>query len=239
MEFLFGEGQYGLRILAAAFLVLASIGVLVWLVHVFRSERTRAASRRARQPRLAVIDAATVDGRRRLVLIRRDNVEHLLMIGGQADIVVESNIVRATAREPALARPPAFAEATQQPAAIQLETAPPYTPPRLQQEPVFQRTEAEPPVPLASRQPAPRAFAPEPQLPGVAAEAVFTPAAEAQRLVEALLLRRHQPRTGLTPSPETQPEADAERKYVGAAGLARGGAKLDREGKMASPRSKR
>ena len=101
---------------------------------------------------------------------------------------------------------------------------------------MFQRTEAEPPVPLASRQPAPRAFAPEPQLPGVAAKAVFTPAAEAQRLVEALLLRRHQPRTGLTPSPETQPEADAERKYVGAAGLARGGAKLDREGKMASPR---
>src|SRR5215831_18469530 len=136
MEFLFGEGQYGLRILAAAFLVLASIGVLVWLVHVFRSERTRAASRRARQPRLAVIDAATVDGRRRLVLIRRDNVEHLLMIGGQADIVVESNIVRATAREPALARPPAFAEATQQPAAIQLETAPPFTRPRPQREPV-------------------------------------------------------------------------------------------------------
>ena len=29
-----------------------------------------------------MIDAATVDGRRRLVLIRRDNVEHLLMIGG-------------------------------------------------------------------------------------------------------------------------------------------------------------
>ena len=61
----------------------------------------------------------------------------------------------------------------------------------------------------------------------------------AQRLVEAVLLRRRPPRSGLTPSPETQPEADAERKYVGAAGLARGGAKLDREGKMASPRSKR
>jgi len=179
-----------------------------------------------RQPRLAVIDAATVDGRRRLVLIRRDNVEHLLMIGGPTDIVIEQNMVRATAREPALARPAAFAE--------QLEPAPPFAPPRRQQEPVFQRTEAKQPVPrpvdrLASDQPAR-------ELPGAAAEAVFTPAAEAQRLVEALLLRRHQPRTGLTPSPETQPEADAERKYVGAAGLARGGAKLNREGKMASPR---
>ena len=37
---------------------------------------------RGRMPRLAVIDAAAVDGRRRLVLVRRDNVEHLLMIGG-------------------------------------------------------------------------------------------------------------------------------------------------------------
>jgi flagellar protein FliO/FliZ len=36
-----------------------------------------------------------VDGRRRLVLVRRDNIEHLLMIGGPTDIVVESNIVRA------------------------------------------------------------------------------------------------------------------------------------------------
>jgi hypothetical protein len=44
-----------------------------------------------------VIDAASVDGRRRLVLIRRDNVEHLMMIGGPNDLVVEPNIVRATA----------------------------------------------------------------------------------------------------------------------------------------------
>jgi hypothetical protein len=57
-------------------------------------------------PRLAVIDAAAVDGRRRLVLVRRDNVEHLLMIGGPTDIVVEPNIVRATpAREQAAQRP--------------------------------------------------------------------------------------------------------------------------------------
>jgi hypothetical protein len=50
-----------------------------------------------------VIDAAAVDGRRRLVLVRRDNVEHLLMIGGPADLVVEPNIVRA--RRSATRRP--------------------------------------------------------------------------------------------------------------------------------------
>src|SRR6185312_10695134 len=55
-----------------------------------------------------VIDAATVDGRRRLVLIRRDNIEHLLMIGGPTDVVVEPNIVRAVgARETARVAPAA------------------------------------------------------------------------------------------------------------------------------------
>jgi hypothetical protein len=53
------------------------------------------AASRGRQPRLAVIDAAAVDARRKLVIIRRDNVEHLLMIGGPTDVVVETNIVRA------------------------------------------------------------------------------------------------------------------------------------------------
>src|SRR5437879_463071 len=60
-------------------------------------------------PRLAVIDAAAVDGRRRLVLVRRDNVEHLLMIGGPSDIVVEPNIVRAMPGRDQMAPRPAVA----------------------------------------------------------------------------------------------------------------------------------
>src|ERR1700719_1223818 len=65
------------------------------LVPRFATNRLGANTNRGRMPRLAVIDAAAVDGRRRLVLVRRDNIEHLLMIGGPTDIVVESNIVRA------------------------------------------------------------------------------------------------------------------------------------------------
>jgi len=80
--------------------VLALIGLAAWLVRRFAGSRLGANTNRSRMPRLAVIDAAAVDGRRRLVLVRRDNIEHLLMIGGPTDIVVESNIVRAThARE--------------------------------------------------------------------------------------------------------------------------------------------
>ncbi|KJC35116.1 flagellar biosynthetic protein FliO [Bradyrhizobium sp. LTSP857] len=83
--------------IVAFIVVLALIGVAAWLVRRFATTRLGANTQRGRMPRLAVIDAAAVDGRRRLVLVRRDNVEHLLMIGGPTDIVVEPNIVRAAA----------------------------------------------------------------------------------------------------------------------------------------------
>src|SRR5260370_15587398 len=86
-----------LTFLFAFIAVLALIGVAAWLVRRFATNRLGANTNRGRMPRLAVIDAAAVDGRRRLVLVRRDNIEHLLMIGGPTDIVVESNIVRAQA----------------------------------------------------------------------------------------------------------------------------------------------
>lgn len=79
----------------AFIVVLALIGLTAWLVRRFGGNRLGANANRGRMPRLAVIDAAAVDGRRRLVLVRRDNIEHLLMIGGPTDIVVEQNIVRA------------------------------------------------------------------------------------------------------------------------------------------------
>jgi flagellar protein FliO/FliZ len=75
--------------------VLALFGAGAWLFRRFAGSRLGTNANRGRLPRLAVIDAAAVDGRRRLVLVRRDNIEHLLMIGGPTDIVVEPNIVRA------------------------------------------------------------------------------------------------------------------------------------------------
>ncbi len=44
------------------------------------------------EPRLAVMEQASVDGRRKLVLIRRDDVEHLIMTGGPVDVVIETGI---------------------------------------------------------------------------------------------------------------------------------------------------
>ena len=53
------------------------------------------------EPRLGVVEQASVDARRRLVLIRRDGVEHLIMTGGPVDVVIETGI---QAREPAPAQ---------------------------------------------------------------------------------------------------------------------------------------
>jgi flagellar protein FliO/FliZ len=49
---------------------------------------------RTRQPRLGIVDIYDLDRQRQLVLLRRDNVEHLLLIGGPNDVMVETNIVR-------------------------------------------------------------------------------------------------------------------------------------------------
>ncbi|WP_310619214.1 flagellar biosynthetic protein FliO [Flexibacterium corallicola] len=59
-----------------------------------RLARTTYRGSRNRQPRIAIMDAADVDNRRRLLLIRRDNVEHLILVGGHNDVVVEQNIIR-------------------------------------------------------------------------------------------------------------------------------------------------
>ncbi len=112
-ETLFGaEIPLAVRFFLAFLIVLGLIGAAAWAVRRFGSGRYRGAGQRGRQPRLAVIDQASVDARRRLILIRRDNVEHLLLIGGPTDVVVEPNIVRAmpASRDAPAARAPAVAE---------------------------------------------------------------------------------------------------------------------------------
>lgn len=122
MHSLFGlELQPPVNFIVAFVVVLALIGAAAWAVRRFGATRLEAAAR-GRQPRLAVIDSAAVDGRRKLVIVRRDNVEHLLMIGGATDVVVETNIVRAgtTATRDA----PAVREAPALRASVPVETLP-------------------------------------------------------------------------------------------------------------------
>ncbi len=69
--------------------------VLLVLIRIVRNitSGTFVAGGRNRKTRLAVMDATAVDSQRRLVLVRRDDVEHLILMGGPTDVVVEQNIV--------------------------------------------------------------------------------------------------------------------------------------------------
>jgi flagellar protein FliO/FliZ len=120
------------RFVVAFLLVLGLIGAGALLWRRFGTGPLRTVGPRGRQPRLAVIDVAAVDARRRLVLIRRDNTEHLLMIGGPTDLVVEPNIARAGAgaavREPR-ASPVADAPARPSPLDDRPGWPPPIEPP--------------------------------------------------------------------------------------------------------------
>ncbi len=68
--------------------------ILLVVIRTLRSFRsgTFVLGGRNRRTRLAVMDATPVDSRRRLVLVRRDDVEHLILIGGPTDVVVEQDI---------------------------------------------------------------------------------------------------------------------------------------------------
>lgn len=88
-------GAYGNKLIVAVVgvgLALLVLVIVLWIIRRRGGSSPFIRGGRNRQPRLQVLDATAVDARRRLVLVRRDNVEHLVMIGGPTDIVIESGI---------------------------------------------------------------------------------------------------------------------------------------------------
>ena len=87
--------------LVAAALAFLAAAVLLSVIFRFAFGRRLRLPRngKARLPRLGTVDAFDLDGKRQLVIIRRDNVEHLLMIGGPNDLVIKSQIIRAESRK--------------------------------------------------------------------------------------------------------------------------------------------
>jgi flagellar protein FliO/FliZ len=147
-------GMPGVAQLVGAFLlVLVLFGAFALLWRRFEAGPLRAMGPRGRQPRLAVLDVAAVDARRRLVLIRRDNIEHLLMIGGPTDLVVEPNIARvatsSATREP---RPNPIADIPSRPGPVDGPGWPPPIEPSLRVarplDPLASQPETERPEPL-------------------------------------------------------------------------------------------
>ena len=106
-----------------AAIVLAAVILVVVVLRMLIGRRVHpAGAARTRQPRLGVVDAFDLDRQRQLVLVRRDNVEHLILIGGPSDVLIEATIVRAGAE--ARARPAAGGDESGPAPAAQAPLAP-------------------------------------------------------------------------------------------------------------------
>ncbi len=119
-------GETGAKYAIWGGLGLAALIVLLLLIVVIRRifgssfNMNGTADRRNRPPRLGVNDFFNLDRHgRRLVIVRRDNVEHLVLIGGPNDLLIEQNIIRGLRPElPVVdnaSRPTVSSRATDQP----------------------------------------------------------------------------------------------------------------------------
>jgi len=79
-----------LRFAGALVFVLALIGGVSWAARRYLAIAGTSAG--AGRRRLAVTESVLIDGKSRLVLVRRDDREHLLVVGPTSTVVVESNI---------------------------------------------------------------------------------------------------------------------------------------------------
>ncbi len=88
---LFGgsENSWLTAIFALAAVIVAIVLVL-WLLKLVAKASGNVT--RGRNRRLAVVDSLALDPKRQLLISRRDNIEHLILVGGPQDVVVESGI---------------------------------------------------------------------------------------------------------------------------------------------------
>ena len=84
------DGDVLLRFFLALVFTLSLIGLLYWLVRRYVPSRMLPVGGTAN--RLQILEVRSLDARRKLVLVRRDSVDHLLLLGSQSDLVIESGI---------------------------------------------------------------------------------------------------------------------------------------------------
>ncbi len=93
------EATSYLRFILSLVLVLGMIFAALWAVR--RWGLGAMMPRMGGGRRLALVEALPLDGKHRLVLVRRDDREHLLLLGGGGDTVVERDCPPARFKLPA------------------------------------------------------------------------------------------------------------------------------------------
>jgi len=95
------------RFLIALVFVLALIGLIAWLARRFGVGRVAVRARGAAR-RLEIIEMTAIDAKRRLVLLRRDRFEHLVLLGANSELLIESGIAPVAAPSNVPATPTAL-----------------------------------------------------------------------------------------------------------------------------------
>jgi flagellar protein FliO/FliZ len=104
MQFITGLiGESGTTLLTSVLALVAVLALAVlglWLLKL--TMKGTSTLGRSRNRRLGVVEQLQIDARRQVLIIRRDDVEHVIMTGGGQDVVVETGIpvVRANPAPP-------------------------------------------------------------------------------------------------------------------------------------------
>ena len=86
------EAEGYLRFVLALIFVIALIGVMALIARRLGFGYPAKAMKTGADRRIGVVEVAPLDARRKLVLVRRDNVEHLLVVSPTTEMVVERGI---------------------------------------------------------------------------------------------------------------------------------------------------
>lgn len=78
-----------LRVIVAFGFVLALIGLCALALRTYLNKNPGFASMRRRVGRLQIVETKMLDARRKLVLVKRDAQEHLLLLTPNGDVLVE------------------------------------------------------------------------------------------------------------------------------------------------------
>lgn len=84
----YGELDQLFKAVAALVFVLALMGGLALALKKFGL--TGAMPAKSGDKRLKIIEVLTIDGRRKLTIVQRDDVQHLILLGGNEETVIES-----------------------------------------------------------------------------------------------------------------------------------------------------
>lgn len=91
------NGMYWQALFTLVF-VIALMGVLAMLVK--KAGLMGAPIQNPKGKRLSLIESLPIDARRRVVIVRQDDAEHLLLLGMESEIVIAQNINSAKTKLP-------------------------------------------------------------------------------------------------------------------------------------------